>query len=124
MPFTRCLVRFRKRHPVFRRRRWFQGRQLHGSGIRDIGWFKTDGGEMSEEDWKIAFRPAFVDTHGRSASRLRPDQCLSAQGLVQFQARRLRLVRRTERKQDEAKADRYRGNVGKFSCAATTRRVP
>jgi len=55
LEFSRRLVMFRKRHPVFRRRKWFQDRQLHGNSIRDIGWFKPDGGEMSEEDWKIGF---------------------------------------------------------------------
>jgi isoamylase len=55
LEFNRRLVLFRKRHPVFRRRKWFQDRQFHGSGIRDIGWFKPDGGEMSEEDWKMGF---------------------------------------------------------------------
>jgi glycogen operon protein len=55
LEFTRRLVSFRKRHPVFRRRKWFQGHQLYGSGIREIGWFKPDGGEMSEEDWKMGF---------------------------------------------------------------------
>ncbi len=55
LEFVRRLIQFRERHAVFRRRRWFQGRALHGSGVRDIGWFKTDGDEMSEDDWKIAF---------------------------------------------------------------------
>jgi isoamylase len=55
LDFTRRLVRFRKAHPTFRRRRWFQGRRLHGGDVRDIGWFKPDGDEMSEEDWKMAF---------------------------------------------------------------------
>jgi len=55
LKFVRRLIRFRKRHPVFRRRRWFQGRPLHGSGVRDIGWFKADGDEMSEQDWNIGF---------------------------------------------------------------------
>jgi len=55
LEFSRRLVLFRKRHPVFRQRKWVQGRQLHGSGIRDIGWFKPDGGEMSEADWRMGF---------------------------------------------------------------------
>ena len=37
--FTRSLLRLRQRHPVFCRRRWFQGRPIHGSGVSDIGWF-------------------------------------------------------------------------------------
>lgn len=55
LEFTRRLILFRKRHPIFRRRKWFQESQLHGGGIRDIGWFKPDGGEMSDEDWKMGF---------------------------------------------------------------------
>jgi isoamylase len=55
LKFVRRLIRFRKRHPVFRRRRWFQDRPLHGSGLRDIGWFKADGDEMSDQDWNIGF---------------------------------------------------------------------
>jgi isoamylase len=49
--FTRRLMEFRRAHPVLRRRRWFQGRPLHGSGVVDIGWFNPNGEQMSEEDW-------------------------------------------------------------------------
>ena len=53
--FTRRLMEFRKRHPIFRRRNWFQGREIHGSGVTDIGWFNPDGGEMTEEQWNAGF---------------------------------------------------------------------
>jgi isoamylase len=53
--FTRQLIQLRRRHPVFRRRRWFQGRAIYGSGVTDIGWFKPDGQEMSENDWRAGF---------------------------------------------------------------------
>ena len=53
--FTRRLIRLRQDHPVFRRRRWFQGRPIRGSGERDLVWFKPDGEEMSEEDWANGF---------------------------------------------------------------------
>jgi glycogen operon protein len=36
---------------VFRRRRFFQGRQIHGSEIKDIVWLHSDGKEMDEADW-------------------------------------------------------------------------
>ena len=36
---------------MFRRRKFFQGRPSHGSGLADIGWFGPDGREMSEEQW-------------------------------------------------------------------------
>ncbi|MCA1703550.1 MAG: glycogen debranching enzyme, partial [Actinobacteria bacterium] len=53
--FTRRVMDFRQRHRVFRRRKWFQGRPLRGSGIADIGWFNPDGHEMTEEQWTGGF---------------------------------------------------------------------
>jgi len=55
LEFTRRLIRLRHRHPVFCRRRWFQGRDPHGSGLGDIGWFTAAGNEMSEGDWQAGF---------------------------------------------------------------------
>jgi glycogen operon protein len=51
LEFTRWLIRFRRNHEVFRRRRWFQGRSIRGKGLVDIAWFRTDGEEMSDDDW-------------------------------------------------------------------------
>jgi isoamylase len=53
--FTRRLIRLRHRHPVFCRRRWFQGRPIHGTNVSDIGWFTPGGIEMSDEDWQAGF---------------------------------------------------------------------
>ncbi|MGV2829776.1 glycogen debranching protein GlgX [Myxosarcina sp. GI1(2024)] len=50
--FTRQLIYFRRQHPVFRRRNWFQGRAIRGLGVSDIGWFNPDGQEMTEEQWQ------------------------------------------------------------------------
>jgi isoamylase len=55
LQFIWRLVRLRHRHPVFCRRRWFQGRPIHGSKVSDIGWFTPAGNEMSEDDWKAGF---------------------------------------------------------------------
>ena len=49
--FTARLVAFRKEHPVFRRPKYFQGRRVAGTGLKDIMWFDTDGSEMGVEDW-------------------------------------------------------------------------
>jgi glycogen operon protein len=49
--FARRVMEFRQRHRVFRRRKWFQGRALHGAETKDIGWFNPDGHEMTEEQW-------------------------------------------------------------------------
>jgi glycogen operon protein len=51
LAFTRQLIAFRQRHPVFRRRGWFKGRPIKGTGVVDIAWFKPDGLEMTEQDW-------------------------------------------------------------------------
>ncbi len=55
LTFARRLIRLRQRHPVFCRRRWFQGRDPHGSGLGDIGWFTPSGREMSDGDWQAGF---------------------------------------------------------------------
>jgi glycogen operon protein len=49
--FTRRLMDFRSKHPVFRRRKWFQGRGVFGSRVSDIGWFNPDGTEMTGAQW-------------------------------------------------------------------------
>ena len=51
LAFTRRLLRYFHDHPVFRRRRWFQGRAIHGPEISDIAWFNHLGEQMSEEHW-------------------------------------------------------------------------
>jgi isoamylase len=55
LAFTRDLIKLRSSHPVFWRRRWFQGRPIHGNGVSDIGWFTPGGTEMSEQDWQAGF---------------------------------------------------------------------
>ncbi len=50
--FTSRLIALRRQHPVFRRRRFFQGRPLWGEGSSDIAWFRPDGTEMDDEDWQ------------------------------------------------------------------------
>jgi isoamylase len=53
--FTAQLTALRAAHPVFRRRRFFQGRPIHGSNIDDIAWLRPDGQEMTDDDWKAGF---------------------------------------------------------------------
>ncbi|HRO41649.1 MAG TPA: glycogen debranching protein GlgX [Flavipsychrobacter sp.] len=55
MEFTKKVIQLRKNHPVFCRRRWFQGQRIHGVGVEDIAWFQPDGSEMSEESWTNGF---------------------------------------------------------------------
>jgi glycogen operon protein len=51
LAFTRGLIALRTAHPVFRRRRWFHGRRIHGRGVTDIAWFAPAGTEMAEQNW-------------------------------------------------------------------------
>jgi glycogen operon protein len=54
--FTERLLALRGRHPIFRRRRWFQGRSIRGGKATvDIAWFKPDGGLMTDEDWRNGY---------------------------------------------------------------------
>ena len=53
--FTRQLIALRKRHPVLRQRNWLGERRAPDDKISDIAWFKPDGSEMSEEDWRTGF---------------------------------------------------------------------
>lgn len=54
LEFTRKLIQFRKEHPIFHRRRWFQGRPIHSAEIDDIAWFLPDGREMEDKHWEEA----------------------------------------------------------------------
>jgi isoamylase len=55
LEFTQQLIALRKDHPVFCRRRWFQGQPIKGIGLEDIAWFQPDGTEMTDENWSIGF---------------------------------------------------------------------
>ncbi|MDB6171317.1 MAG: isoamylase [Chthoniobacteraceae bacterium] len=49
--FTARLIHFRHAHPVFRRPKFFQGRKIRGTNLKDIIWMSTDGTEMGDHDW-------------------------------------------------------------------------
>jgi glycogen operon protein len=55
LEFTRGLIRLRLGHPVFHRRRFFQGRRIEGSEVKDLSWFRPDGKEMTQEEWTNGF---------------------------------------------------------------------
>jgi isoamylase len=51
LEWTKSVIDLRRRHHVLRRRGYFQGRSIRGSGVKDIYWLRADGSEMSDEDW-------------------------------------------------------------------------
>jgi len=80
LEWTRLLISLRRAHPVFRRRRFFQGRPVRqsagGDGLPDIAWFRPDGREMTDVDWEVGYAKSIgvflngrtlpdLDVHGR-----------------------------------------------------------
>ena len=57
LAFTRAAAALRAAHPVFRRRRFFFGERVRGSGsaLPDIEWFVPAGRQMTDQDWDAGF---------------------------------------------------------------------
>ncbi|MGM0616922.1 MAG: glycogen debranching enzyme, partial [Actinomycetota bacterium] len=55
LAWTQGLVRLRTEHPVFRRKRFFEGRAVRGERFSDIAWLTPDGELMSDEHWETGF---------------------------------------------------------------------
>ncbi len=51
LEFTRGVIGIFHKHPVLRRRHFFQGREIRGLGVKDLTWFRCDGEEISSQDW-------------------------------------------------------------------------
>jgi glycogen operon protein len=68
--FVRELIDFRRSHPAFRRRRFFEGRRIGEAEVKDIYWLDADASELTSEEWE-----------GRSAGCL--GVCMTGAGLVE-----------------------------------------
>jgi isoamylase len=70
LDFAQKISALRAEHPIFRRRRFFNGRpvrQRGSAGVPDISWFRPDGSEMSDEDWDSGFGKSvavYLNGHG------------------------------------------------------------
>jgi isoamylase len=51
LAFVQWLIELRRTHPVFRRRRFFQGQAIKGASVKDILWLNPEATEMTEEQW-------------------------------------------------------------------------
>jgi len=51
LQFTNSLIQLFHAHPVLRRRKFFHGREIRGSEVKDLTWFRPDGKEMTNQDW-------------------------------------------------------------------------
>lgn len=58
MKFTAAASKLRRKHPVFRRRRFFNGGSTDAAqdgNLPDIVWLDADGNPMTDEDWTNGF---------------------------------------------------------------------
>jgi glycogen operon protein len=53
--FTRKVILVRRSQPVFQRRKFFLGRAIRGSKVKDISFLSPSGAEMSDADWSAGF---------------------------------------------------------------------
>lgn len=51
LEFVKYMIRIRKQQPVLRRRRFFHGRPIRGSQVKDLMWFEPSGKEMDDAAW-------------------------------------------------------------------------
>ncbi|MEV3854846.1 glycogen debranching protein GlgX [Streptomyces sp. NPDC050095] len=91
LEFTRAMVRLRREHPVFRRRRFFHGRPVEGTHdeLSDIAWFTPEGEEMTQRDWGAAQARAlsvFLNGNAISEPGPRGERILDDSFLLLFNA--------------------------------------
>ncbi|HVE49991.1 MAG TPA: glycogen debranching protein GlgX [Casimicrobiaceae bacterium] len=55
LSFTQRVIALRHAHPIFRRRRFFEGRAVSPNSAKDVAWLKPDGSEMTEQEWEHDF---------------------------------------------------------------------
>jgi glycogen operon protein len=51
LAFTKRIIALRRDHPAFHRSKFFRGRRIRGTDVRDIMWYRHDGREMTDADW-------------------------------------------------------------------------
>jgi isoamylase len=92
LEFTRTVSALRADHPVFRRRRFFDGKPVGRrgqDGLPDIAWFAPDGPEMTDEDWGTSFAKSvavFLNGHGIPDRDARGQRVLDDSFLLCFNA--------------------------------------
>ncbi|CAN5924252.1 glycogen debranching protein GlgX [soil metagenome] len=67
LELTRKLIALRRDHPALHRSKFFRGRRIRGTDVRDIMWYRHDGAEMNDHDWNnpvTASLGLFLAGHG------------------------------------------------------------
>jgi isoamylase len=67
LAFTKRLVALRRSHPGLMRSKFFKGKRIRGTEVRDVLWLRHDGHVMSDQDWSsptTASLAMFLSGHG------------------------------------------------------------
>ena len=59
LDFARRVAGLRRDHPNLRRPKFFQGRLIRGTDVRDLTWFAPDGSEMTDDQWEVEWMKTF-----------------------------------------------------------------
>ncbi len=90
LSFARRATALRKNHPVFRRRRFFDGEPIRtGDEVRDIAWLTPGGQEMTHEDWGKSFQncvAVFLNGEAITAPNARGERVVDDSFLLCFNA--------------------------------------
>ncbi|HLN24056.1 MAG TPA: glycogen debranching protein GlgX [Patescibacteria group bacterium] len=69
LAFVRKLIKLRRKHPVLHRQRFFTGRRMPGTGIKDIAWVTPEGREMGHQDWIAPYARSLAYVLGGEAGQ-------------------------------------------------------
>ncbi|WP_197502051.1 glycogen debranching protein GlgX [Mycobacterium sp. E2733] len=90
LAFARKVTTLRKNHPVFRRRRFFEGEPLRsGDEVRDIAWLNPSSREMTHEDWGESIHKCvavFLNGEAITAPNARGERVMDDSFLLCFNA--------------------------------------
>ncbi|WP_018603174.1 glycogen debranching protein GlgX [Mycobacterium sp. 155] len=90
LEFTKIVSALRAAHPVFRRRRFFDGRPVRQPGapnVPDITWLAPDGSDMTAEDWETGYAKSvsvYLNGHGIPDLSVRGQQVVDDSFLLCF----------------------------------------
>jgi glycogen operon protein len=89
LAFVKQVIALRRKHPIFRRSQFFQGESIRGSNLTDIGWFRPDGEEMTDENWRMHYARAiavFLNGQGLRTPGVRGERLFDDSFLILFNA--------------------------------------
>jgi glycogen operon protein len=61
LDFTRFVIGLRRRHPIFRRRRFFEGKPIsEWDKVPDISWLQPNAEPMTPHDWQVGYAQTLI----------------------------------------------------------------